>query len=519
MLDQLQLPKQWSSLEESRETKWAILQNGFSMPKSTHDQYFELDPTIKAIHKNELVSDEQRQSLISASLRALTESLPDFTTFNTSIVDQMQWERVANIELSDGTSESECDLFALVNEFCCNAILPTIVGAQFTESYQLLATDLATFNSKFWALSLGLPRLSPVRGLPGAALAQKRLLQNFKRLLQDLTSPPVRRVPDDDESVSGEEETDADIVTPVMKLNTLFMERDLPMDARAAIALQFVHDIIAEVVPVTLWTLLHIYSSPNSQAGKNLTLENIRKETGIWAQAFQPPSIHPSFPAPPEIRFTMKNILPSILGSRHLLSCINESRRMYGCPTSTYKVTKPIVLEEGSSIRSTEQEKWEIESGTYLDLGVSSSLVNSSEANYISANAFQPDRFLNSISAASIMASVHTTTTFNMSLINAIVAGIIQLWEIAPAPKKSFFDHLQEASAEASIGASALSGDQKEARSQAKKEKEIKDKKIGKWVLPEPVDGAMVKIPKTDIRVRIRRREGLPASKTIGRIG
>lgn len=47
----------------------------------------------------------------------------------------------------------------------------------------------------------------------------------------------------------------------------------------------------------------------------------------------------------------------------------------------------------------------------------------------------------------------------------------------------------------------------------------LRARKEGKWVIPQAVDGAQVKIPKRDIRVRVRRREGLPVSNVPGRIG
>jgi hypothetical protein len=214
-----QIYKNLHSLELPDSSQLAILRNTFNLPKVMESHYLEIQNEINQVVETELYKGVAEEGLIKASLRILTESLPDFVTFNSSIVDQMQWERVSNVELTDGTSEAECDLFTLLNEFCCNAILPPIVGAQFTESYQLLATDLASCNERFWALALGLPRLTPVQGLPGAALARKRLLKNFANLFTELTHPPVRRVPDDDESVSGEEDTDADVVTPLMKLN------------------------------------------------------------------------------------------------------------------------------------------------------------------------------------------------------------------------------------------------------------------------------------------------------------
>lgn len=492
------------------------------MPKDVESRYFELSPTVAKVIESEMLKGKQMESLVNASLTILSESLPDFVTFNSSIVDQMQWERVSNVELTDGTSEAECDLFALTNEFCCNAILPPVIGAQFTESYQLLATDLATFNQRFWALAVGLPRFSPVQGLPGAALAQKRLLQNFTNLFKDLTNPPVRRVPDDDESVSGGEETDADIATPLTKLNELFTKHDLPMDVRAAVAFQLVHGVVAEVVPLVFWTLLHIYSAEALQDTQNTDrtpLKKIKEETKAWARAIQPPSIHPSFPAPPEIRFASAMEALSSKSFPYLRSCINESRRLYNSSNSTYKVVKPITLQEHGIARPCEEESWELEVGTYVDIGLSQSLINSSPANYNSAPIFKFDRFINNSAPSSLISPADTTSSYNSALLISLISGIIQLWDITPAPRKTLFDHMQEAREEVSIGAEPLSREQKAAKEEADKEKRAKESKNLKWVLPKAVDGAVVKIPKKDVRVRVRRLEGLPISKITRRIG
>jgi hypothetical protein len=515
-----QISKNESSLEIPRIMKWAVLRNAFGISSNVETQYFEIESDLsKAI-----VTDiyEEMQPLISSTLNNLAETLPDFVTFNSSIVDQMQWERVADVELSDGTSEADCNLFAMVNEFCCNALLPPIVGAQFTESYQLLATDLASFNQRYWALALGLPRWSPIQGLPGAALAQKRLLHNLTRMFGELTNPPARHVPDDDESVSGDE-TDADVLTPIMKLNELFTKHDLPMRARASITLQVIHEIVAEVVPLVFWTLLHIYASstgPETADLKALPLERIREETKSWAQAIQPPSIHPAFPSPPAIVFNKAFDQITTGSLPHIRSCINEARRLYTCSALTYQVKTPITLTE-PSVHPTAQDTWELDAGSYIDIGLSQSLINSSPAIFPDPQMYKPTRFTGTTTPTALSSIVPPTSSssrlFKSALTLSIVTGIIQLWEISPAPKKSFFEHMQEAREEAQIGAAALTGEQKAARNAKLKEKREKEGKTGKWVIPTAVDGAVVKVPRGDVRVRIRRREGLPAGRVGGR--
>lgn len=513
-----QIHENESNLEIPRSITSTTMRNAYGIPNSFEGRYFELESTIEE-HVCREIYDEATQQLTSATLNVLSETLPDFVTFNSSIVDQMQWERVADVELTDGTSEAECNFWALVNEFCCNAILPPMIGAQFTESYQLLATDLATFNRRYWALALGLPRLSPVQGLPGAALAQKRLTMNFAKLFRDITSPPVRRVPDDDESMSGEE-TDADVLTPMTKLNDVFTKHDLPVSARASIALQTVHGVVAEVVPLVFWTLVHIYASPTStgaEAEKSSPLEKIKQETGQWAQAIQPPSIHPSFPAPPEIVYSSGS--KGIPSSKfpYLNSCIDEARRLYSTSNATYQVKEPFTISE-ASVRRGEIDEWEVEAGSYIDIGLSQILINSSPTVFPEPTTYRPDRFLaNKPSISSITSPTDKSEPHKTSLIIAIVAGIIQLWEIAPAPKKTFFDHMNEAREEAQIGAAAMTAEEKAAKTTQMKEKREKESNETKWKVPKAVDGSCAKVPKGDIRVRVRRREGLPAKAVVRR--
>lgn len=505
--------KKCSSLTAHTSTRWAALRNVFGMPKAFEGPYFELRPKIDKAVNIEIYGSEPMEALVTASRRILTGSLPDLITFNSSIVDQLQWERVANIELTDGTSEVECDFFTLINDFCCSAILEPLAGTQILESYQLLASDLADINRQYYALAIGIPRLSPVRGLPTAALARKRLLQNFTRLFDELTNPKVRRVPEDDESMSGEE-TDADNTTPLAALNKLFTEHDVPIPARAAIALDLIHSIIGEVVPLLFWTLLNVYSAstwPLAQSDKDTPFEKIKEETKAWAQAVQPPSIHPLFPAPPEIAFASAAQFQGPAAFPYLRSCISEARRLYSSSIEMLSIDKAIILDEKSP-RPDVQEQWEVAAGSLLDIGLSRSLINSSSANFASPETFRPDRFLDSAPGASIDFPNDASKQYKTALSVSIIAGIVQLWDISPAPKKTFIEKMIEVRDEIHAGAAALDGDGKVNKSNSRAEKDGEEKK-GVWVLPPAIDAASVKVPKNDVRVRIRRRENLPAPK------
>ncbi|KAK7190047.1 hypothetical protein DPSP01_006344 [Paraphaeosphaeria sporulosa] len=505
LLEQVQ--KDPTGLDKLDITEWSVLRNAFNLPNDTEMGYHDLRPKLKDALDDNIFKAQTAEKLISASLSVLSDSLPDLVTFNTSIVDQLPWERVANLELTDGTIEAECDFFTLINEYFCSAIVAPITGAQFPESYELLASDLSTVTECYYALALGLPRLFPKPGLPGAMLAKKRLFQKFVQFFYDLDNPK-KRVPDDDESMSGEE-TDAETPTPLTRMNEFFSKNDIPLEARAAITIQLLHALVSEVVPLAFWTLLHLHTSvaaqPKTHKADTL-IDEIRKETQIWALATQPPSIHPAFPAPPAISFSGLPRLVSPTSFPHLRSAINEARRLYKAPITTLKTNKPITLTEVESIRPGVQEKWELDAGSYIAIGLSQSLINTSAAHFIAPAEYRPDRFYHTAPPLSITSHSDPQESLTTSLLIAFVAGILQLWEIAPAPKKSFMDHMQEAQA-AAMG--PVDG-----KAQSAAQSGVQ-KKVGRWVVPRAVDGASVKIPKGDVRVRIRRREGLPEQRLL----
>jgi cytochrome P450 len=484
------------SLDEDEITNWTVLRNSFNMPAGSKTGYFALRPEIHKTLQTELFEGAKMENILSSSSSTLAETLPDLLTFNSSIVDQMQWERVAGVELTEETVEAECDLFSIVNEFFCNAIIPSITGAAFPESYQLLASDLATFNQFFYPFALGLPRLFPLPGLPGAMSARRRLLNNFERLFDELTNPPQKKVPDDDESLSGEE-TDADTPTPFTALNELFTKHDVPLQARAAIALYLLHSIHSKIVPLACWTLLHLHHHSASSKSETI-IASIVQETKTWAEAVQPPSIHPDFPAPPELRFLDASKAASPTSFPLLRSCINESRRLYKSSVSILRLAKPITLTETESLRPGTPDQWELEAGSYMDIGLSQALANTSSANFLTPNVYQPDRFLHSPAPASVTSETSPYEKLTTALLLAFVAGTLQLWDISAAPKKTFRDLMNE-------GTAAAQGEEPPKASQER----------GTWVVPRAGDGSTVKVPKGEVRVRIRRREGLPERNVV----
>jgi hypothetical protein len=501
-----QLLKQTDSLEEADLGKWIIIRNAFGLSPQAKAKYLELRPTVSKILEAEIFKGKQMSHLISQTLTTLSQQLPDLITFNSSIVDQMQWERVAVDELTDGTDEVEADLFALINEFFCSAIIPPISGDHLPESYQLLASDLASFNLSFYTLAVGFPRLFPVPKLPGASFARKRLLLHLTTFYSELSNPPVKKVIRDDESMSGEEDTDSEAPTPLTALNTLFELQDVPYEARASITLEVLHRVVSQTVPLAFWTIFHIYSF-NTQGAEISPLIRVRGETKDWAEAHQPPSIHPRFPSPPAIAFHSPEKVLSVSSFPYLRSCLSEARRLYSSSSATVKVTKSITLIAAESSRPETEEKWNLDVGSYVDVGLSRTLINSSSADHLFPKDFKPDRYLNMSPIVKTPSDV--SEEFTTALALSLVAGVMQLWNIAAAPKKSIVDTWYEVQA-------AMPGAEESAKKQINNSDEKpKEKKVGTWVIPKTGDGEYFKVPNGDIKVRIRRREGLPGPKPV----
>lgn len=496
-----------------------IPRNAFLLLRRSKNQYLQLRPDISETLSNEIFRGPALSGILSSALKILSDSLPDLISFNSSIVDQAAWERVADMDLTDGTEEAECDLYALLNEFFCHAIIPPLIGAQLYESYQLLASDLGTINQSFWMLALGFPRWIPIPGLPGASYARKRLLHNLGEYFKEISRPgPLAKPkePEDDGSVSGsEEETDAETPTPLTALNDLLTQHNVPIQTRAVITLELLLTIVSEAVPLAFWTLVHIYSTSPSTTTKAENGEgdtdsdlppmtHILQETRKWAEATQPPSIHPAFPAPPQIAFGSPALLSQERSFPYLRSCIQEGRRLYDAKITTLKLEKEIVVTE-TGIAGAGEQKWNLEKGSYLDVGMSEILINSSSANHLDVQKFKHDRFIHSTpsrnpSTSHISSSVSTLTT---PLLLALISGLTQLWTLTPAPKRTMFEKMQLAAA------AAAQGGHEESEYKEKKDRERKDEKEASWWIPGTKDGMSVRLPSEDIRVRFRRREGL----------
>lgn len=417
------------SLSETELITWIIPENAFGMPRSAKDQYLKTLPILSEAYEKQF-KEASLNELLQSSIRILEETLPDFITFNPSIVDQMPWERVSDTRLDDSDpshSEVETNLLSLMNEFLGPAILFPLIGPSFPESYSLLFTDLETFSSSFFSLAIGLPRWFPIPGLPGAHLSRKRLLSNLTTLHNSLINEGTA--------------TDAETPTPLTAINTIQSTHNIPIPARAASTLGYIHQLTASTIPLAYWTLLHILNHSSTAEYDPTLLTRLQSETSPYAHATQHASIHPSFPSP----VVLSIATPTHTFSPHcplLVSCLRETERLYATPLRTHLATSDLTITEPASSTSlnTTTATYTIQKGSILDLGQGQRLYGSDPRYHHDPQKWVPDRFLHPVSSSTSQSTSKFSPLTNSAdaiytqeIALAFLAGVIQLWEFSPA--------------------------------------------------------------------------------------
>ncbi|KAF2811197.1 uncharacterized protein BDZ99DRAFT_297668 [Mytilinidion resinicola] len=422
------------------------------MPLSAKAEYLKARSVLTNAFKAELVDQNKRQELTKESMGSLQYTLPDLTTFNSSIVDQMPWERVSDLDILEDVEDTiETNLLSLINEFLSPVALNPITGSTLPESNQLLFIDLSTFSTYFYALATGLPRFFPLRGLTPAYLSRNRLLQALTIHHESFSS------------ASASTDADAEAPTPLSQLDAIMSTHNFPHPARASATLGFLNQLVSSTVPLAFWTLLRIHAHDSTTL-----LPELLAETKDYAKATQPPPIHPSFPSPTNLTFstTLASKCPL------LTSCVLETLRLYATPSSSKLVTKNLSISEAAEdvVAGGAPTTWLLKAGDIVDIGASAWLRNTDPRLHLDPKTWKPERFVNSSTtldeAIGNLVVDEEVMQWAVELVAAFVAGFIQLWVLEP-----------------------------------------KGGKEKKWKMPGEKAGSVMAVPRGDIRVRIRKRE------------
>ncbi|OCL09652.1 cytochrome P450 [Glonium stellatum] len=451
-------------VSEVETNMWMVPKNAMGMPENAKNQYFNARPIISKSFIQYFLSGPSMNDLIGVSIQTLQENLPDLITFNQSIVDQMPWERVSDVELTDiadGHTEVEANLLSLINDFLGQATLAPFTGPSFIEKYPEVFLDLQRFEYSFFLLAAGIPRWFPVPHLTSSYLARKRLLNHLTELHLSLSRPDTA----DTSEVPGTLE----------KLNQIQQDQNLSPPARASSTLRYLHVLSGRSAPLAFWLLLLILSYKSSSSasghGSNL-LDRIRVETSAYVSVTQPPSINPNYSEPPRITINIEDLAAKC---PLLRSCLLETLRLYSAPLSAKVVTRDFTITESASdagSAAATPSTWQLRKGEHIDVGLGIGLHCTDPRYWVDPLKWIPERHLNLPDTRTAeeaqmhgLPNMTPTDLFTSKVVVAFVASVIQLWDFEPAGQ-------------------------------------------GKtWQVPKAGVGSAIKSPKRDVRVKIRKRE------------
>ncbi|KAF4547978.1 Hypothetical protein D9617_33g038420 [Elsinoe fawcettii] len=239
----------------------------FAWPKKEMEAYDRALPDILGCYK-ELLSNPGLSKLVDGTVQELKKNINNLVTFNDSIVDQMYWERVADVNpiiLADGDQGEEVSLMLLLRDFVAVTANPALLGSDFVQNNPSFYSDLWIMDQAFMYLATGLPRWIPIPTLTRGVLARERMMRAIRPYEQAL-----------DKWASGEytgsEWSDLDNISELLKARLVaYRKHNLSNEARSACELALAWAMNANANPLIFWVITRVYADPT-------LLEQIREE-------------------------------------------------------------------------------------------------------------------------------------------------------------------------------------------------------------------------------------------------
>ena len=162
------------SCTESSSAQWSLLCRVFGANRRFKQAFLNAQQDICGSPGLKVPQQSELSTLLSTTIQRIQLQIPHLVSSSQGLVDQNPWERSSHAELvSDDTVE--VDLFTLITTFVGHAILPSLLGSEFLDSYPGIFNDLRELDSSMKYLLLGLPRWFPIQPLASANIARHRL--------------------------------------------------------------------------------------------------------------------------------------------------------------------------------------------------------------------------------------------------------------------------------------------------------------------------------------------------------
>ncbi|KAI9785035.1 MAG: hypothetical protein M1839_001232 [Geoglossum umbratile] len=451
-----------TSSVESEEVSRFVLNRVFGVPRNFNKTFSGVVKDLGAVSQKWLMREPGLGRMLAATMTAYEEHIPNLVSFASNPIDQSLWERVSDVDVQHGLKDTgepdlaaEANLFPLLRNFLGHLATPSLMGQAFMDYYPEVLQDIWDLDYGFMYLIAGIPRWVPIPALGRALRARNKLIRRISdfHIAMDLT---------EDGGNPGSEWRDFSDVSDVVKeRHRVWRDAKVPPHLRCDLPLLWAMN--ANANSLCFWMILRILATPG-------LVNCIRAETEPYVQASQPDNVL-GLAEPPTLRISLAELRA---GCPLLKSCYFETLRLDSAPWSVRHIVKDFTITEDEKNGPGDTRSFALKAGEYL--GIPSDVHQSDPRYFPSPELFKADRFLVQKPGGKTEADIGTLRPYGGGVamckgklfaegeVLAYVAGIITLWDFEP------------------IGADG-------------------------WRIPSHVKASGVTFPKTDIRVRIRRRK------------
>ena len=412
-------------------------------------------------------------------VRRLQKKLPDLVSGNTSVVDQMIWEReaAAEVRVGRGSKEStvtESDFFALISSFIVHLMLESLMPGTPPATINDLVPALNAMNIRISPLFWGIPRwLAFVLPFPAVHAAYRArdevvsVLGKYHQALDDLQAGKQLSphwIGLDSHDAGG---TQFGIRRSRMK------SHQVSVNDRAKADATWLWFHMKEAAPLVFWMLVNALTSP---AG---TASQVRKEAQASVAVEEQSEMIPGsgIREPPKVRIR-EDLLSNLEKTPALHTMLAHVLQDHFKGMAFRKIS------QDETLRTSSGNELKLVKGTFVAIaheslpqpvtahGLQTRALNTTTVAEQDTNVASKGPSSSSIDSDPACTMIPTLISFVL----AATAGILVLWDIKPAQTTERWS-----------GRRAAEGS------------------WGDLKMPETLRTEGVDVPKTDIRVRIQR--------------
>lgn len=309
----------------------ALLERVFGFPMKTEKGVYKAAfPELMACYRF-LLGEPGLGEMIERTAGNVKETISNFVSFSSSLVDQAYWERTSRAAVAknkSGEDVVEADLLNLVRDYCAAAANPSVIGSNFLANYPDFFADIWTFDRAFLLIAAGLPRWVPIPPVTRGHIARQRALRSLVAFHEAMETRAAGEDP-------GADWRDLDDVGPlVQKRVEAYRKHGMSMEGRAALELALLWATNANSNMLVFWMLIRIYCDED-------LLASVREEFAPYVRAVQRKQEFP-LPEPPYLEKLDVDGLCS--GCPLLKSCYIECLRLDAASWSLKVVQNDFVI-------------------------------------------------------------------------------------------------------------------------------------------------------------------------------